>query len=496
LPAYRESKLNSGNVTVRKTASKKTAFLKRTAASKKTKFRKTVFHISTLGLFILLIIILGFAAGIIRGELVLTLSAAIFLAVWAYCLAASAFAALLNNRRARNISVRLSPQEIAAGEQTELVFTFGLNNAAGFVTPAGPVRRRRFFRLPAILVRYRLHLYTRDERIIEHEADPDLLSNSTDTLTVKLRGAWFSKYDELAVFDAAGFFCFSFRIPQPASPRLLTSPAAAEEAIPVTIHSGGEEQRSDQRFERTDNLIEHRPYVPGDDPRRINWKLYSHGGELFVREGEREPPPHSHLYILIDTESDPALYTASRARTAVDLLCENGLAASLACIESGMDVVIGYSGAAAADSHDNAASKAAGPADGSSIAPTANIVKTASGTAADTKQLATALSWPFAVRSTAADIYAELPLPRSAEDLSILILALPRTSAGESSLDRFLQKRRPNQNVDIVFLYEDADKLGEAARSSATVYGQKSGVKARAVYIDNVFDGNKGKMVN
>jgi len=124
-----------------------------------------------------------------------------------------------------------------------------------------------------------------------------------------------------------GFFRFAYRIPSVDGSRLLVSPKAAAEGVSVRA-KGGEANRQDSlTLERTDYLIDHRPYVPGDDPRRINWKLYSHGGELIIRQGEREPPPSSNLTILIDTQYD-SLYSSNRnsAAEAVDLLCESALA--------------------------------------------------------------------------------------------------------------------------------------------------------------------------
>jgi uncharacterized protein (DUF58 family) len=283
-----------------------------------------------MGIFILLIIVLGFAAGELRKELALTLVAAVFLAVWTYCLFIPLVLSLIHHRRAQTISARIGLREIAAGDETILTFP-----------PTGKI-----FRLPGVLVRYRVSLNTLDGRRLLHDCDPDFLQNRTSTFTVPERGAYYSAYDELTIFDALGFFRCSFRIPQDSSPRLLAGPKAAALPLSVNVRSGGAEHRNDPQYQRTDDLIDHRPYVPGDDPRRINWKLYSHDGELFVREGEREPPPHSHLLILVDTQFDPVLYTRKQGRHAVDLLCENALAVALSYADDGIDIAVAYSSAA------------------------------------------------------------------------------------------------------------------------------------------------------
>lgn len=71
-----------------------------------------------------------------------------------------------------------------------------------------------------------------------------------------------------------------------------TGPAGAPATPPRGIGVGDRDLRLST--ERNDDLLDSRPYHPGDDTRRINWKTYAHGGELFVRIGEEVPPP-AHL---------------------------------------------------------------------------------------------------------------------------------------------------------------------------------------------------------
>ena len=54
-------------------------------------------------------------------------------------------------------------------------------------------------------------------------------------------------------------------------------------------------------WDRSDELIEARPYHPGDDTRRIHWKAYAHSEALFVRIGEEVPPPALSADIVVDT---------------------------------------------------------------------------------------------------------------------------------------------------------------------------------------------------
>ncbi|MEL3906238.1 MAG: DUF58 domain-containing protein [Treponema sp.] len=57
--------------------------------------------------------------------------------------------------------------------------------------------------------------------------------------------------------------------------------------------------------ERTAELYESRPYIPGDDPRKIHWKLYAHTGSLSIKLGAYQPPPVKHVSIYIEEPSVP-----------------------------------------------------------------------------------------------------------------------------------------------------------------------------------------------
>jgi hypothetical protein len=415
-----------------------------------------------MGLFFLLVSFLALIAGQIRNELILTLVGVIFLTVLGYSFLGTLVLAVLLKRRARSASVRIISRHISAGTEADFLFSRGFSAGTGALEGSG---KRGFFRLPGVLIRYRITLTTRDKRRISHIFDPDALKEGFSSFPVPERGAYYSAYDEFMIPDALGFFRVSFHIPQDAEARLLAAPAAAALPIPVTIRSGGTEDRTEPRYLRTENLIDHRPYVPGDDPRRINWKLYGHAGDLFVREGEPEPPPHSRLLILVDTQTDPALYTPEEGRQGVDLLCENALTAVLEYSGGeGAEVLIGYSGGNirggnAAELADVLACPAALP-----FAP-------AGGPAAVLKSRA----FPASPAGPAGE--AELP---GAPDQGVLILALPRTGAEPSALDRFLKGRPPRQTAEIFFLYT-GDRPEKAAETCVSIYGQKGGVHARRI---------------
>jgi len=410
-----------------------------------------------LGWLVILVTILAFIAGRLRNELALTLLGTVFLIILAYCFLAVFLLSLLYRRKAETLSLVIVSETVSTGKQGELLIkTEGADLA----------KKDRFRRLPAILIRCELCLRTRDGRVIRHYADPGFENSSV--FSVEERGAYYSspESDSFVIFDAPGFFRLSLPLPRNENVRLLALPHPAEEALRFSLNSGGAEQRNEPHYRKSDELTDHRPYVPGDDPRRINWKLYSHAplGDLFVREGESEPPPHSRLLFLIDTEADLSLYSPDEARRAVDLLCENALSAALEFSAQGMDIHIGYTGGRiAAGNHGGAKTGGAGEESGPLSAA----------------ELAAALAWPAAVCGDTTD-----DLPEAPQDRGVLILALPRISIAplSSSIERFLKKREGRLGTDIVFVYDAASgkaaELEDAARICVNLYSGRSGIHA------------------
>jgi hypothetical protein len=402
------------------------------------------------GFFILVIIAAAFGVGNWRQELALSLVGAILLSVWLYCLIMGFTGALVCRKGARAARIDISPRGIGAGMAVEMVCKVEAARAGGF----------RFFRIPGILIRCRLRLETRDGRVVEQVFDPGLPGGP---VTIPLRGAYYSKEDEIRTFDAFNIFAFSWPLRREQGVRLLVSPRPLEEAVPVRPRPGGQEQRSGLHYLRNDDLIDHRPYTPGDDPRRINWKLYSHGpsNSLFVREGESEPPPRSRLLILVDTETDGTLYGPEAGREAVDLLCAQALTIALDLAGRGMDVLTGCTGG-----------EIRGGGDPGGGGPGGEV-------------LAQSLAWP-----------ASLPLPGvagkgrgsggappelPAADRGTCVLALPRTSLGTDALDRFLNRRAsPPLPCELIFVYTEKgpDRIREAAETCSRLYGARNAVRA------------------
>jgi hypothetical protein len=145
--------------------------------------------------------------------------------------------------------------------------------------------------------------------------------------------------------------------------------------------------------------------------------------------------------VLVDTEADPVLFKAEAARRGVDLLCENALAAAEFFAGSGREVLTGFSGG--------------------------KIYR---------EKPASVFAFPAALPlfSDGAD------LPLAPGGCGCLILALPRSAAGGadgSGLDRFMKRREPGVEIDVIFLY-GSERLDEYGRASAALYGRRPGVRA------------------
>ncbi len=112
------------------------------------------------------------------------------------------------------------------------------------------------------------------------------------------RGVYVADSAQCAISDFAGLFTLRTRmtkdvegttirlVPNPSPVRPLWEPES-----PAGISGGA------SSFLRSEELYEVRQFMPGDDPRKINWKVFAHTGTLSVRDGELLPPPASELTV-------------------------------------------------------------------------------------------------------------------------------------------------------------------------------------------------------
>lgn len=114
------------------------------------------------------------------------------------------------------------------------------------------------------------------------------------------RGVWRLDGTRLTARDLLGF-C-SAPVPMPASGSVTVLPDVVDTPVGETAGGAGGEHRIQSGIRRrSEELFETRRYVPGDDPRKINWKMFARWNELLVRIGEEVPPPQSRVICYLYT---------------------------------------------------------------------------------------------------------------------------------------------------------------------------------------------------
>ncbi len=97
------------------------------------------------------------------------------------------------------------------------------------------------------------------------------------------------------------------------------------------------------RRRRSEELLEARKYYPGDDVRRLNWKVFAHMDELFLRIGEEVPPPESRILFILDTTSNP-LVPRAVASDYLDALVQSCASVMVRLVDRGREVTFSRPG--------------------------------------------------------------------------------------------------------------------------------------------------------
>jgi uncharacterized protein (DUF58 family) len=75
-------------------------------------------------------------------------------------------------------------------------------------------------------------------------------------------------------------------------------------AEPVAPREQAIGERAGRRRQEGPEFVDYRPYVPGDDPRRVDWRVYARLGELVVRSAQAES--HLDVTVMIDASASMA----------------------------------------------------------------------------------------------------------------------------------------------------------------------------------------------
>ncbi len=292
---------------------------------------KLVFPLTLRGLLLALLAAGLLAAGLVRADLAALFWGSSFLLYTIYVLAGSHLFRLVLMRRSRRVqdmvSVVLSPPGVFPGEEVE-----------GRVEARLPRRSP-----PGFSAHVRLPLAWQERRI---DALAARMSPGRSTRTVRFRAPWRGAFrSEAAVVecrDILGFSAGSFRIPLREA--VTVYPALRDPGDAVQLMEQADESAVEsRRRRRSDDLLEARKYYPGDDMRRLNWKVFAHLNELFLRVGEEVPPPEARLLFVLDTTANPLVPRRSAAGY-LDALVSTCISVMDAMRGARMEVLLSYPG--------------------------------------------------------------------------------------------------------------------------------------------------------
>lgn len=152
------------------------------------------------------------------------------------------------------------------------------------------------------------------------------------------RGLYRGESGNLLLEDLFGLFSFSLHRGEPVNlyvyPKLNGGDADRERLV-----SGGKKATNDKQRIRTEDFLEVRKYYPGDDARRINWKLFAATGEMFLRIGEETPPPSGEALVSLFSDS-PLVSNLSISSLLADRLVDGLLTLIRRFDESGCSVKV------------------------------------------------------------------------------------------------------------------------------------------------------------
>lgn len=198
---------------------------------------------------------------------------------------------------------------------------------------------RGFSRIPSVMLRYWYRVTACKGRTYSWTARIDPKDPSfTLTPPPPLRGDYRGPVGYLQVEDCFGF-C-KLEMPLPEEEHLLILPAPYPASILPMLPERGGRQIREHRFPTTSlEELEIRKYQPGDDIRRLHWKLYAHSGELFFRIGEQDPPPVDTFHLHFDPTLPPKL-PASLHLPAVDLMASIGARVLMELSKAGKRILL------------------------------------------------------------------------------------------------------------------------------------------------------------
>ncbi len=161
--------------------------------------------------------------------------------------------------------------------------------------------------------------------------------------TPRQRGIYTGDTVHVTVRDILGFTASS--IPRASKNSLTVIPDnPAPPYMPRRSAGGGKMSAVRETLVRSDELLDARKYYPGDDIRRVNWNMFAHMGEVYIRIGEEVPPPSSRILVAVDT-STPELFRPVDLEPLLDRAVAFACGVAAQFIDEGRDTWLSYTGA-------------------------------------------------------------------------------------------------------------------------------------------------------
>lgn len=255
--------------------------------SEKMTFNKSNHHhlITRTGKIYIFAAIIFLILGIVRGELIATLCGATLLLFSSLSFIHSFFTYIVIKKIEVDLTLKNST-----------VFEFTLNHKS---------KKQHFslFFLSQLqyCIDYSTSLQKNDGRLFSICIPLDKNKNRYE-IKLPARGKYYSSSAYIKIQDFPCFFCFTITQSSTSQIEPLTVPASSQKLIPNKFENiKTSVANGKSTFRRSEELYESRTYLPGDDPRKINWKVFAHSGILSLRQGELLPPPANNYYLLINT---------------------------------------------------------------------------------------------------------------------------------------------------------------------------------------------------
>ncbi|MFP4534269.1 MAG: DUF58 domain-containing protein [Spirochaetaceae bacterium] len=188
----------------------------------------------------------------------------------------------MQRRRDRSVTAAVTEHPRGVGEEASL--------ALDLPAAASP--------LPAIQARWRVEFRFHD-RVISLERPALGEGRRSWRFTPPRRGLYEASGVALRFGDRFGFARTEVRYPDRLELPVPPKPGGGPGRRPTSAGRADRSRRG-RSLRRNELLIESRPYHPGDDLRRLNWKALARTDELLVRIGEEMPPARRQVALICD----------------------------------------------------------------------------------------------------------------------------------------------------------------------------------------------------